>query len=121
MISFFSQGLLSGSGHFSPRHRNRESAGLSPPLTKSRIPTMEKQVTSHEDDDKCHIIICEVLSTLYKILEQVERLRLPFRDLLRLSGVVKLGEAPKCFDLATTQAVNRMAQNPHVQAIAQAV
>lgn len=60
-------------------------------------------------------------STLYKILEQVEPLRLQFRNLLRRSAVVKPGEAPKCFDLTSTQAINHVAQNPHVQTISQTV
>lgn len=60
-------------------------------------------------------------STLYKILEQVERLRLQFRNLLRRSAVVKPGEAPKCFDVTVTQAINHVAQDPHVQTIAQTV
>lgn len=60
-------------------------------------------------------------STLYKILEQVERLTLQFRNLLRLSAVVKPGEAPKRFDLTSTLAINHVAQNPHVQTTAQIV
>lgn len=60
-------------------------------------------------------------STLYKVLEQVERLTLQFRNLLRRSAVVKPGETPKCFDFTSTQAINHVAQNPHIQALAQVV
>lgn len=68
--------------------------------------------------DKC---LWYASSTLYEILEQVERMRLQFRNLLRRSAVVKPGEAPKCFDLTSTQAINHTARNPHVQTIAHIV
>lgn len=42
-MSFFSQGLLSGSGHFSPRHKNKEQGGQSLPSMKSNIPTEKNQ------------------------------------------------------------------------------
>lgn len=38
VMSFLSRGLLSGSGHFSPRQRNREHGGHSLPPMKSSIP-----------------------------------------------------------------------------------
>lgn len=46
-MSFFSQGLLSGSGHFSPRHRNREQGGHSLPSMKSNIPRGRAKSTWH--------------------------------------------------------------------------
>lgn len=83
---------------------------------------MEKEATFHEDEDEMsHNYLRCVSSTLYKILEQIKRLRFQFRNLLRRSALVKPGGAPKRFDFTTTQAVNHVAKNPNVQTTAQIV
>lgn len=132
-MSFFSQGLFSGSGHFSPRQKNREQGGQSiPSLMKSDIPG-EKDRTINRYVKPTRYVTCihryahkkkamrSLSPTSHKVPEQVQRLRLQFRNLLRLSAPVELGEAPEGFDFAPPLAVDHVARHPQVQAVAQLV
>ncbi|KAF3853526.1 hypothetical protein F7725_014214 [Dissostichus mawsoni] len=51
----------------------------------------------------------------------IEWLRLQFRNLLRLSALVKFGAAPKCFDFTPSLAVDHTARHSDVQTLAQLV
>lgn len=59
--------------------------------------------------------------TVDKVPEGVKRLRPQFGDFLRESALVKLGEAPKSFDFASSLAVDDVARHADVQALAQVV
>lgn len=59
--------------------------------------------------------------TSNKVPQHVKALRLQFRNLSRLSGLVILGEAPESFAFSPSPAVDHLARHPDFQAITQHV
>lgn len=67
--------------------------------------------------DTAHVTAAEfsLPPTSQEVLEQVQRLRVQFRNLLGLPAPVKFGEAPKCFAFTPPLAVDHVARHPQVQ------
>lgn len=96
-MSFFSQGLLSGSGHFSPRHKNREQGGQSLPSMKSNIPREKRTINHNIKPTKKRHVFTGTLIKSYTVIRFAHLVKSPWIGTAVQAAVYKsLGAFRSC-------------------------